>query len=270
MPTSGQPELPANIAGEEEGTSKMSFFEHLVELRKRLIWAMGAVLLGAVAGLSVATRVFDYIALPIQAALRNAHLPDKLIYTSPTGYINLYITLGLYLGLVLASPVVLYQFWLFVAPGLYKHERKAIVVFLFSSVSLFLGGISFAYFVMLPYTLKFLVSFHGTFEPLITINEYFDLVLMVLLGLGLVFEMPVIIFFLSIFGIVTPQFLWKHFRYAMLIITIIAAIVTPTPDALTMMIFMAPMVALYFLGMGVSFLVVRRKRAAAVASEGAH
>ncbi len=128
---------------------------------------------------------------------------------------------------------------------------------------------AFAYWIMLPYVLKFLISFQGPFTPLISINEYFDLILIVLIGLGLIFELPVLIFFLSLFGIVTPRFLWTNARYAILIITIIAAIVTPSPDATTMLIFMAPMVLLYFAGIGVSYLVVRRKRMAAIADEGA-
>jgi sec-independent protein translocase protein TatC len=171
--------------------------------------------------------------------------------------------LGVYIGVVLASPVVLYQIWLFVAPALYKHERGAISGFLFSTVFLFLAGIAFGYFVTLPYMLKFLVKFTVVslpgIEPMITVTEYFDLTLMVLLGFGLVFELPVLIFFLSIFGIVTPQFLWKNIRYAILVIAIVAAIITPTPDATTMLIFMAPMVALYFIGIAVSAVAVRRK-----------
>jgi sec-independent protein translocase protein TatC len=112
---------------------------------------------------------------------------------------------------------------------------------------------------MLPYVLRFLVSFKGPVVPMISVNEYFDLILMVLLGLGIVFELPVLIFFLSLFGIVTPKFLWRNSKYAILIISIIAAIVTPTPDALTMLVFMSPMVGLYFFSIGVSALVVRRR-----------
>jgi sec-independent protein translocase protein TatC len=124
---------------------------------------------------------------------------------------------------------------------------------------LFLAGIAFGYFVSLPYVLRFLISFQGPVVPLINIDEYFDLILLVLLGLGLVFELPVLIFFLSLFGIVTPQFMIKHFRYALLIIAILAAILTPTPDATTMIVFMMVLVALYFLGVGVSWLVVRKR-----------
>jgi sec-independent protein translocase protein TatC len=254
---------------ENEEGGKMSFFEHLVDLRKRLINSAIAIGLGTVIGVSISEKVIDFITIPMQAALRNQHLDDKLIYTSPTGLINLIITLGLYIGVVLAAPFVLYQVWLFIAPGLYKHERKAVSSFVFSSFFLFIAGISFGYFVMLPYLLNFLTGFQGPFRPLISINEYFDFILIVLLGLGIIFELPVLIFFLALFNIVTPKFLWKNVRYAILVIAIVAAIVTPTPDATTMLVFMAPMIGLYFLGIGVAWMVVRKKsKRAAVAGEG--
>jgi len=204
------------------------------------------------------------------AALKAAGLDPKLVYSHPAGYLNLLITVSIYLGIVIASPWVLYQVWLFVAPALYKHERSAITGFLFSTVFLFLAGIAFGYFVSLPYVLRFLISFQGPVVPLINIDEYFDLILLVLLGLGLVFELPVLIFFLSLFGIVTPQFMIKHFRYALLIIAILAAILTPTPDATTMIVFMMVLVALYFLGVGVSWLVVRKRNRRLSAAAEAH
>jgi sec-independent protein translocase protein TatC len=262
-----QPEIVT--PADEEAGGRMSFFAHLDELRKRLINSLMAVGVGMLIGVSVSERVFGYIARPMIAALQSAHHEAKLVYTNPTGAVSLIITLGLYLGLVIALPVVLQQLWVFIAPALYKHERRAVAGFVMASMGLFLCGVAFGYYIMLPYMLKFLISFKGPFEPLISINEYFDLILMVLLGLGLLFELPIVIFFLSLFGIVTPQFLWKNFRYAILIITIIAAIVTPTPDALTMLIFMAPMVLLYFAGIGVSWMVLRRKQANALAREGA-
>jgi len=252
-------------AGEEPG-ARMSFFDHLVELRTRLINSLVAIGIGMVLGLLASKRVINYISVPMVAALRSAHLDDHMIYTSPAGYISAYINLGLYVGIVLAMPYVLYQIWLFVAPGLYKHERRAASAFIVSSMALFICGIAFGYFVMLPQVLKFLVAFamDGPIRPLISFNEYFQFLLAVLLGLGLIFEMPVLIFVLTLFGIVTPKFLLKNFRYAMLCITILAAIVTPTPDATTMLIFMAPMVGLYLVGVLVSYVVVRRKRARAV------
>lgn len=257
MTTDKQPE---DRKPQEEGGAHMTFFEHLTELRKRLINSLIAIGLGTFVGVLVAERIINWITRPMKKALESAHLEQRLVYTHPAGYLNLVITLGLYLGIVIASPVVLYQIWLFVAPALYKHERKAVVAFLGSTVFLFLSGIAFAYTIILPIVLRFLVSFKDPLVvPMISINEYFDLTLMVLLGLGLIFELPILIFFLTLFGIVTPRFLWKNFRYAILVISIVAAIVTPTPDAMTMLVFMSPMVGLYFVGIGVSAVVARRR-----------
>jgi sec-independent protein translocase protein TatC len=250
---------------EEEPGGRMSFFEHLVELRKRIIHSLLAILIGMCVGLLLAKRFIDFIIVPMREALRASGLEDRLYYTSPQGYISLIINLGLYLGIAIAMPVVLYEIWQFVAPGLYKRERRAVAGFIFSSMLLFLCGIAFGYFIMLPQVLRFLISFAttGPIKPLISINEYFDLILVVLLGLGVIFELPVLIFILSMFGIVTPQFLIKNFRYALLAITIVAAVVTPTPDANTMLIFMAPMVLLYFIGVFISYLVFRKRKARA-------
>ena len=267
MATSAQPDPANQENGPEEPGARMSFFEHLVELRTRLIHATIAIVAGMAVGLVASKHFINFIVEPMRAALRGAHLEDKLYYTNPAGYISLVINLGLYLGVVIAMPFVLYQVWLFVAPGLYRNERRAVAGFIISSMFLFLCGIAFGYFVMLPQVLKFLVTFAsgGPITPLISINEYFDLILIVLLGLGVIFELPVLIFILSLFGIVTPQFLLRNFRYAMLGITIVAAIITPTPDATTMLIFMAPMIALYFIGVLVSHVVLRRKREGALA-----
>src|SRR5438477_3820998 len=200
----------------------MTFFEHLSELRKRIIYSLYAIGIGAFIGVYVSKYIINWIIRPIIKALTEAHLDPTLVYTHPAGYLNTYVTLGIYIGVVLASPVVLYQIWLFVAPALYKHERSAITGFLFSTVFLFLAGIAFGYYVPLPYALKFLVGFGvGNLPgvvPMISVTEYFDLTLMILLGIGLVFELPVLIFFLTLFGIVTPQFLWKNTRYAILVI----------------------------------------------------
>jgi len=245
----------------------MTFFEHLVELRKRIIHSLASIVIGAMIGWFVAPHFVNVMVQPMVAALKSAHLDPKLVYSHPAGYLNLLITVSIYLGIVIASPWVLYQIWLFVAPALYKHERSAITGFLFSTVFLFLAGIAFGYFISLPYVLRFLISFQGPVVPLINIDEYFDLILLVLLGLGLVFELPVLIFFLSLFGIVTPQFLIKNFRYAFLIIAILAAVLTPTPDATTMILFMLVLVALYFLGVGVSWLVVSKRKRRLAAAE---
>jgi sec-independent protein translocase protein TatC len=268
---SSPPQLPVARIEEESDGGKMSLFEHLAELRKRLVYSAMAIAVGFVVGFSVAKPVIRFVSQPMTDALNAAHYSPKLIYTAPAGPINIVISLGFYLGIVLALPVVLYQVWLFIAPGLYKHERKAVVAFILSSVLLFLSGIAFAYFILLPYVLKFLLTFQSTLplQPLISINEYFSLILIVLVGVGAIFQLPVLVFVLSLFGIVTPHWLWKNMRYAILIITIIAAIVTPSPDATTMLVFMAPMIGLYFVSIGVSYMVFRKKRRREMARQGA-
>jgi sec-independent protein translocase protein TatC len=266
VPVSTEPQAitpaPAPVVEAEEPGGAMTFFEHLSELRKRLINSLAALVVGAFIGVYLSKYLIDWVTRPIVKALKDAGQNPHLFYTHPAGYLNLYLTLGVYLGIVLAAPYVLYQIWLFVAPALYKHERSAISGFVATTFFLFLGGIAFGYMVALPYMLKFLVSFQGTvgpIEPMITTNDYFDLVLMVLMGFGIVFELPILVFFLSLFGIVTPQFLWGNIRYAIAIISIVAAVITPSPDATTMLIFMAPMVVLYLVSIGVSAAVVRRR-----------
>jgi sec-independent protein translocase protein TatC len=256
-----------------ETGGQMTFFEHLVELRKRIINSLYAIGIGTLVGMYVSKYFVGWIDKPILKALADAHLDPKLIYTHPAGGLNLIITVGVYLGIAVASPVVLYQIWLFVAPALYKHERGAITGFLFSTVFLFLAGIAFGYFVTIPYIMHFLVSPSPLFNlghevvPMISVNEYFDLILLTLMIIGLTFELPVLIFFLSLFGIVTPKFLFRNFRYAILIIALASAVAAP-PDALSMLVFMVPMVGLYFVSIGVSAMVVRKKeRQLAAATE---
>jgi len=250
----------------------MSFFEHLVELRKRILYSLGFVLGGMAVGFLASQQITWWFTAPVLKALADANVPNnRLVYTSPMGALTLYLTVGFYVGLVIALPFVLHQVWLFVAPGLYRHERRAAAWFVGAGTFLFLCGAAFGYYLALPMTLKFLLSIQGPFQPMISVNEYFDMAMIVLMGLGLVFQLPILIFVLALFGIVTPKFLWQNFRYAILIITIIAAAITPTTDALTMLVFMAPMIVLYGVGIGVAALVVRgkRKRAEALSSAGA-
>jgi sec-independent protein translocase protein TatC len=262
MATAAPPEAPQRKRAEEETGAAMSFFDHLVELRKRLISSLVAIGVGMAIGLAVSRRFIDFVVQPMQIALRANHVEDKLYFTHPAGFVGLYINLGLYLGIAIAMPWVLYQIWLFVAPGLYKHERRATASFIISAMILFVCGLAVGYYGLLPLVLTKVIGFSsgGPIQPWIDVNEYFDLILVVLLGLGVIFEMPVVVFILSVFGIVTPKFLLRNFRYAMLAITILAAIVTPSPDATTMLIFMAPMIVLYFISVLVSYGVLRNKQ----------
>src|SRR5580704_763204 len=266
--TTFPPERTPRQIGEEDAGGRMSFFEHLVELRKRIVNSLIGVGIGAAVGISISKRFINFVTEPMEKALTANHLDAHLYYSHPAGYVSLWINLGIYMGIALAMPWVLYQIWEFVAPGLYKHERSAAAGFIISSMFLFLCGIAFGYFIVLPTMLNFLIgmSVSGPVKPLININEYFDLILIVLVGLGIIFELPILIFILSVFGVVTPKLLIKNFRYAMLIITIVAAVAAPTPDATTMLIFMAALVLLYLVGVIVSYFVVRKKRARALAS----
>ncbi len=238
----------------------MSLLAHLEELRKRIILS----LVGIVAGFGIcwyyADLLYGYMQRPIVTALHAHKLPEKLVYLNPTEPFEMYMKIGLVAGIFLASPWVLYQLWMFISPGLYAHEKKYIVPFMGATVGLFLAGGYFGYRIVYPASLDFLIGYGQQFQPMITITEYTNLFMAVILGLGIVFELPVLIFFLALFGIVDSGFLWRNFRYSILIIFIIAAVVTPTTDILNMCIFAAPMVVLYFISIGVAWLVHPKRR----------
>jgi sec-independent protein translocase protein TatC len=157
---------------------------------------------------------------------------------------------------------VLYQVWMFISPGLYRNEKRYVVPFMVSTITLFSTGGYFGFKIVYPAALTFLIGFGKQFQPMITITEYTSLFLSIILGMGLIFEMPILVFFLSLMGILSAGFMWKNFRYAILVIFIIAAIVTPTTDILNMCIFAAPMIALYAVSIGVAWLVHPKQRKA--------
>ena len=165
--------------------------------------------------------------------------------------LNLYLQVALLGGAILASPFILYQVWLFIAPGLYQKETRFVIPFMAATVGLFLGRRSFGYFYVLPGALKILIiDFGHNFTPMVTIEDYTGFFLSIILGLGISFELPILIFFLAMFGIVSPRFLWKNIRYAILAVFIVAAIICPSPDPWTMCIYAVPMLALYLIGIG--------------------
>lgn len=252
----------------EESAATMGFFEHLAELRRRIVNCLIAVALCCVVGFFFWEEIYLFVAAPMQAAFAQAGLEKRLVFTGPLVPVKFALQVGLYAGLFLAAPVIFWQVWLFVAPGLYKHERRFVLPFVFSSSALFLAGAYFAHRVVLPLTLRFLLEFgKEMFEPIITVNEYFSLWLTMVLWMGVIFELPILIFLLSWIGLVTPGFLWHYFRHAIVVIAIVAAAITPTTDAFTMLVFAVPMIALYLLGIGVSWLVQLRRRAPRPASE---
>jgi len=195
-------------------------------------------------------------------ALRNNGMPEKLVYLNPTEPFNLYLKVAFLAGLFLTSPFVLYQVWLFISPGLYRHEKRYVFPFMFSTVFLFLAGGLFGYKLVYPAALNFLIEYGKQFQPMITIGEYTDLFLTIIIGMGVIFELPILVFFLSLMGIVTAGWMWRNLRYSILVIFIIAAIITPTTDILNMCIFAAPMVALYVMSIGIAWLVHPKQRRA--------
>jgi len=176
----------------------------------------------------------------------------------------MYLKISFIAGVFVASPFVLYQIWLFISPGLYRNERRYVLPFMFSTVGLFLAGGLFAYKMVYPAALDFLIGWSAQFKPMITIGEYTDLFLTIILGLGIVFEMPILVFFLSLMGILTAGWMWRNLRYSILVIFIIAAVITPTTDIMNMCIFAAPMIILYLISIAIAWFVhpaQRRKRA---------
>lgn len=241
----------------------MSFLEHLEELRKRIIWSLVGVAAAFGICWNYADRIYGYMQTPIMDALRRNGLEQKLVYLNPTEPFNMYLKIGLIGGLFLASPWVLYQVWCFISPGLYRHEKKYIMPFLGSTVLLFLAGGLFGYKIVYPAALNFLINYGKQFTPMITIGEYTDLFLTIIIGLGVIFELPILVFFLSLMGVVSAGWMWRNLRYSILVIFIIAAIVTPTTDIMNMCIFAAPMVGLYLLSIFIAWLVspARRRKA---------
>jgi len=245
---------------EESKEGKMSFLDHLEELRGRIIRSVVAVVIGFFICWSYRDEIYAGLAWPITSAMRDLGLPDKLVYTNPTGVFSLYVQMAFVAGLILAMPYLLYQIWGFISPGLYPRERRYAIPFIFMCSLLFLSGAAFAYYVAFPATLHFLLDFSKQFQAMITVNEYFSLAIMIILGLAVVFELPVLILFLTLLRIVTPGFLLSNFRYALLLIFLVSAVITPTPDVPTMMLFAAPLTGLYFLGVLMSWIVVKLRK----------
>jgi sec-independent protein translocase protein TatC len=243
----------------------MSLLEHLEELRKRIILSLIGVGVGFLICWHFAEIIYSYVQQPVTKALEANKMPTKLVFLNPTEPFELFIKTGIVAGIFVASPFVLYQVWMFISPGLYRHEKRYVLPFMFSTVFLFLAGGLFGYKMVFPAALTFLIEQGKQFQPMITVSEYTDLFMAVILGLGVVFELPIIIFFLALFGIVDAGFLWRNFRYAILIIFLLAAILTPTTDILNMCIFAAPMVVLYFFSIGIAWLVHPKRRKAKAA-----
>src|SRR3984893_3091680 len=259
------PEVTAELSSagsepEEETMPAMSFLEHLEELRKRLFYSIIAIAIGMGACWGYHEKILEIMQRPITDVLHRNGLPDKLVFLNPTEPFNLYLKIAMLAGVFVASPIVLYQVWMFISPGLYRNEKRYVFPFMFSTIALFVGGGYFGYKLVYPFALNFLIDFGKQFQPMITIREYVDLFLTVILGLGLIFEMPILIFFLALMGVVSAGWMWRNIRYSILVIFILAAVITPTSDILNMCILAAPMLGLYVLSIAIAWFVHPNQR----------
>jgi len=263
----GQTPPDEDSNGFESG--KMSFLEHLDELRRRLIVSLSALIVGFLVSLLFIDRIFGFIMRPLQAVL-----PDggKLIYTEPAEAFLLYMKVAALMGLFLASPVVLWQIWMFIAPGLYAHEKRFAIPFVVFSTVFFVAGALFSHFVVFPWAWTFFAQFstdYVQFTP--KIAPTFSMYVRMMLAMGLVFEMPTLVLFLSRFGLVTPRFLIRNTKYAILLIFIVAAVMTPGPDVVSQSLMAAPMIVLYGISIAIAWVFqprAKRTREASEASDG--
>jgi len=239
---------------ERELGGRMTFLEHLDELRKRIMHALISVVVTFAVSWIFREQIFEFLSMPITDVV------EKLVVIKPTEAFTIYLKVSFVASVFLAAPYILLQVWLFIAPGLYRKEKGYALPFLLSSTLLFILGGTFAYYVVLPPALNFLLlEFGSKFEHMISAVEFFDFEMLIVIGMGVIFQMPVLVAFLSIFGLITPRFLWKNFRYAILIITIIAAVVSPTTDPFNLFLWSGPMILLYTLSIGIAWVFKRRR-----------
>ena len=235
----------------EDAGAKMSFLDHLDELRKRLIACVWGLVIGCAIAFLFVGRIQHFIWMPLYQDLQNTS-GVKFMYTSGFEPFMLTMKIGALAGLMLSVPFILYQLWLFIAPGLYSHEKKMAAPFVIFCTVFFATGAAFSHYVAFPWTWKFFLGWqteYMEFRP--SIGEAFGLYVKMLLGFGLIFQMPTIVYFLSRLGLVTAGFLVRHTKYAVLIIFIIAAIISPGTDVVSQVLMAGPMLALY----GLSILV---------------
>ena len=245
-------ERPAN---EEEDLPRMGFFQHLEELRKRLIYSILAILVGFLAAWAWAPDLFDFLARPLREVLPAG---QNLAYTTLTEPFMMYFRVALLAGILAASPVVLWQIWMFISPALYRREKRWVFPFVTFGALFFLSGCAFSYYVAFPLVVKFLVEVGKPFQAVITINEYLSIATKLILALGLCFETPILVFFLARMGIVSERWLLAKFKYAVLVIFIVAAVITPSADIATQCVFAVPMIVLYLLGVLAAWLFKKR------------
>src|ERR1051325_3524799 len=242
----------------EDGSGgKMSFLEHLDELRKRIIWSVSSVGVGVLITFVFIGDIFDFIMKPMQ---RSPPPGQTLIYTDPSEAFMLQIKIALIAGLIVASPMVFAQVWLFIAPGLYQHEKKLAIPFVVMSTVLFVAGAAFSHYAVFPLVWRFFVSFttdYLTFMP--RVEPAFSMYLRLILALGITFQLPTIVLFLARMGMITPRFMIRHFKYAVLLIVIAAAVLSPDGGGVGMVVMGAPVILLYIVSIGLAWAFGKRR-----------
>lgn len=241
----------------DDSGSKMSFLEHLDELRKRLIYIVYSLIAGCVLAYIFIGKIFDFIMRPMQRVLGpEAHLQ----YTSGAEPFMLYVKIGFLVGIFLASPLILWQIWKFIAPGLYTHEKKFAIPFVVMSTIFFTTGGLFAHYIAFPWTWAFFGSFANDYMIFVPkVDEAFSMYSKMILGFGFIFEMPTLVFVLARMGVISARILLKYFKYALLGIFIVAAVISPGTDMMSQVMMAAPMIVLYILSIGIAFVFQRRR-----------
>jgi len=234
----------------------MSILNHLDELRSRLFRAAIAYVVAISVCWTVSDKALSFLLRPIREHLFDG---DDITFINITEPFMIHVKASALIAVFVAAPYVLYQLWCFVAPGLYKRERRLALPFLFFGSLFFFGGGAFGYYAAVPQAASWLINLGSEYRASITLRSAFTFESRIILAMGAVFEMPILIFFLARLGIVTPQFLLRNFKLAVLVIAVLAAVLTPTGDMVTMSFFVGPMVLLYLLGVGLAYIAVPRR-----------
>ena len=245
------PDDDGNDDGDGGATGKMSFLEHLDELRRRLIYAVISLLVGFAISIFFINDIFDFIMRPMQALLPPG---GTLVYTNPTEAFMLNIKIALITGLMIGSPLIFSQLWMFIAPGLYVHEKKWAIPFVLFSSALFIAGVGFSHYIVFPITWRFFVSFTNdilTFMP--RVEPAFSIYLRLALALGITFQMPVLVLFLARMGLVSARFMIRHIKYAFLLIIIAAAVLSPDGAGVGLVAMAGPVMVLYIFSIGLAW-----------------
>jgi len=234
----------------------MTFLEHLSDLRKRLFYSFIALFIGIIPAWIFSKDLFNILAVPIYKFLPEG---EKLAFIKLTDPFMLYIKVSFLASIFFMSPYIFYQVWLFIAPGLYRKEKKYVIPFVFFTSIFFIAGALFGFFVVFPWAVRFFLGMGSEFQAMITVDKYFSLVLRVHLGIAVVFELPTLTFFLARMGMITAKWMIKNFKYAVLGVFVVAAIITPTPDMVTQSIIAIPMLALYGLSILIALIFGKKK-----------